>query len=366
MLRRYRKTKEDSRCSSVEERATITPFFSEKIKVVSFLSIIFVLYIHTEFPADVLSNKPIAAMVQKITTGLLAPCAVPMFFAISGYLFFFGASHVGKVFIKMKKRIKTLFIPFVIAAMAYPLLPIFKELVLHHPAEKQYLLLIQRQEFTSTLKCLFFDSGTTMPWAYHLWFLRDLIIIVLFSPVLFYARRWLGYWSMAVVAAFYLLFPQLHFLYGMFWFVAGSFVLDKLGSLPQRFTFLMLAIFLAMAFWRLFVTGEVTEPFKTVEIALGVATLWRLYDMLVSKSFRLESVPVLHVACQYTFFLYLYHEPSLHAVTKGIAQGLGNSEPACTTALLFSPLLLAPVLIASGFLIKKYLPRVYAMIAGGR
>ena len=305
-------------------------------------------------------------MVQKITTGLLAPCAVPMFFAISGYLFFFGASHVGKVFIKMKKRIKTLFIPFVIAAMAYPLLPIFKELVLHHPAEKQYLLLIQRQEFTSTLKCLFFDSGTTMPWAYHLWFLRDLIIIVLFSPVLFYARRWLGYWSMAVVAAFYLLFPQLHFLYGMFWFVAGSFVLDKLGSLPQRFTFLMLAIFLAMAFWRLFVTGEVTEPFKTVEIALGVATLWRLYDMLVSKSFRLESVPVLHVACQYTFFLYLYHEPSLHAVTKGIAQGLGNSEPACTTALLFSPLLLAPVLIASGFLIKKYLPRVYAMIAGGR
>lgn len=60
-----------------------------------------------------------------------------------------------------KKRIKTLFIPFVIAAMAYPLLPIFKELVLHHPAEKQYLLLIQQQEFTNTLKCLFFDSGTT-------------------------------------------------------------------------------------------------------------------------------------------------------------------------------------------------------------
>lgn len=366
MLRRYRKTKEDSSCSSVEERATITPFFSEKIKVVSFLSIIFVLYIHTEFPADVLSDKPIAAMVQKITTGLLAPCAVPMFFAISGYLFFFGASHVGKVFIKMKKRIKTLFIPFVIAAMAYPLLPIFKELVLHHPAEKQYLLLIQQQKFTSTLKCLFFDSGTTMPWAYHLWFLRDLIIIVLFSPVLFYARRWLGYWSMAVVAAFYLLFPQLHFLYGMFWFVAGSIVLDKLGSLPQRFTFLMLAIFLAMAFWRLFVTDEVTEPFKTVEIALGVTALWRLYDMLVSKSFRLESVPVLHVACRFTFFLYLFHEPLLHAVTKGITQGLGNSEPACTTALLLSPLLLAPVLIASGFLIKKYLPCVYAMIAGGR
>lgn len=366
MLRRYRKTKEDSRCASVEERATITPFFSEKIKVVSFLSIIFVLYIHTEFPADVLSNKPIAAMVQKITTGLLAPCAVPMFFAISGYLFFFGASHVGKVFIKMRKRIKTLFIPFVIAAMAYPLLPIFKELVLHHPAEKQYLLLIQRQEFTSTLKCLFFDSGTTMPWAYHLWFLRDLIIIVLFSPVLFYARRWLGYWSIAVVAAFYLLFPQLHFLYGMFWFVAGSFVLDKLGSLPQRFTFLMLSIFLAMAFWRLFVTDEVTEPFKTVEIALGVAALWRLYDMLVSSSFRLESVPVLHVACQYTFFLYLYHEPSLHAVTKVISSALGNNEFANTVSIMLSPLLLSTIIIAIGFVMKKYMHKVYAILTGGR
>lgn len=351
---------------SKENTHEMTPFFSEKMKVVSFLSIIIVLYIHTGFPAEVMADKPIAAVAQKIMTGLLGPCAVPMFYVISGYLFFHGVNHVQRVFVKMKKRIRTLFLPFVIAALAYPLGPILKELVFNLPAEKQYMVLIHEQGFVNTLKCLFYDCGTTMPWAYHLWFMRDLIIIVAFSPIIFYLRRWICHWSIVVVLVLYYLFPQLYFLYALFWFVAGSFVLDKLVRLPQRLTFLMLVIFLLMASWRLFGTCEARGQLKIVEISLGVVSLWCLYDIIVPKSFHLGSMPLLHIACQSTFFLYLYHEPSLHAITKGISQVLGNNEFGYTISIMISPLLLSPVLIAIAYLVKKYMPSVYAIVSGGR
>ena len=42
------------------------------------------------------------------------------------------------------------------------------------------------------LALFYMKPGGNTPWAFHLWFLRDLIIIVACSPLLFYMRKYVS------------------------------------------------------------------------------------------------------------------------------------------------------------------------------
>ena len=76
---------------------------------------------------------------------------------------------------------------------------------------------------------------------YHLWFLRDLIIVVMLSPVLYYLRKYLGLWSLAILIPLYWQFPYTLFTYAAIWFMAGSLLLDKLERIPRWAVFGLLA-----------------------------------------------------------------------------------------------------------------------------
>lgn len=68
----------------------INMFLSQKIKIISFVCIIMVLYIHSDFhevEGEILGMN-INILCQKIISKKIARCAVPLFFSISGFLFF--------------------------------------------------------------------------------------------------------------------------------------------------------------------------------------------------------------------------------------------------------------------------------------
>lgn len=68
----------------------MTKFLSDKIKVLSFISIILVLYIHSGFhnyPNEI-QGMVFNSNLQNFISGMIGRCAVPLFYAISGYLFF--------------------------------------------------------------------------------------------------------------------------------------------------------------------------------------------------------------------------------------------------------------------------------------
>ena len=85
----------------------MTQYQSDKIKIISFLSIILVLYIHSSFhdyPHEI-QGMLFNHYLQVTISQCLGQCAVPMFFAISGYLFFLGVKGVDDVWKKMNKRV---------------------------------------------------------------------------------------------------------------------------------------------------------------------------------------------------------------------------------------------------------------------
>lgn len=348
----------------------MTAFFSEKLRIISFIAILFVLYIHAGYPDEVNENMTVPVAVRTCIVGVFSQGAVPMFYFISGFLFFYGIKNgISDVFKKVKKRIKTLLFPYVIAALFFPLFFVVLEFI---PGASVYINSSSYADrfsslsLLSILSSLFFDSGNGTPWAYHLWFLRDLIIIVALTPALYYIRKWTGPWSIAVVLALHLLFPQLKFTYGMFWFIFGSWVLGDLHNLPRRAFYLMFVVFIIMSSYRQFNPHVSWKYFRIIEESLCVCSAWGLYDVFVSKKFRLATIPLLQLACQFTFFLYLYHEPAFHIVVKGIPLVLGRNEFSYTAAFMLSPLVFAPFLIAVGYFLRKYTPAVYEVIAGGR
>lgn len=65
----------------------MTQYLSDKLRVLSFVSILLVLYIHSSFHEDEINGMEINIMTQDFISGMVGRCAVPLFYIISGWLF---------------------------------------------------------------------------------------------------------------------------------------------------------------------------------------------------------------------------------------------------------------------------------------
>jgi len=92
---------------------------SQRIELLRFILITGIVFIHIhtgdiKFSSTSMTGNVYAMLAEYISEGL-ARISVPLFFALSGYLYFFNFEASSENFIKkFKSRFRTLFIPFVI------------------------------------------------------------------------------------------------------------------------------------------------------------------------------------------------------------------------------------------------------------
>lgn len=261
-------------------------YLSDKIKILSFCSIILVLYIHSgfhDYPHEILGMK-MNHILQNTISGMIGQCAVPLFYMISGYLFFLNTEKgITSITRKIKKRIKTLLIPFIIACLFFPLFYLLIEII---PGTDRFIN--SQNDFSSNfqqpigyiLVSLFYKTpGGTSPWAFQLWFLRDLIIVVAISPILFYIRQRIRK-EFILVVLFLLYFTKTNiFPYAAcFWFMLGDTYLTKLNQLKTQW---ILPLFICTSIIEFFFVKK-TSFFLSVPIEIiGVACIWNIYDNIV-------------------------------------------------------------------------------------
>jgi surface polysaccharide O-acyltransferase-like enzyme len=199
-------------------------YLSEKIKILSAISILLVLYIHSGFHANEIEGMTLNHYIQEFISGMIGRCAVPLFYIISGYLFFLKIPDgIYSIFEKMKKRIRTLLIPYIIGCVFFVVFYIVIEIV---PGTASFmnssLLYLFEENFRNIVYAIFYDAGNGEPLAFQLWFLRDLIILIIFSPILYLLYKYLKwYWLLIVFILNYLsidYFP----IYALFWFTLGE------------------------------------------------------------------------------------------------------------------------------------------------
>lgn len=128
-----------------------------------------------------------------VSTNILFQIAVPVFFFISGYLF--SRSYTINFKEKIRKKTKSILVPFLIwNIMAYLLFVITKVMgiALHG---KNIVNLYDTLSPLFILKSLFGDFTKGFPCSpidEPLWFMRDLYVLFLFTPILLFFLRKLG------------------------------------------------------------------------------------------------------------------------------------------------------------------------------
>lgn len=107
----------------------------------------------------------------------LVKVAVPAFFVMSGYLYFANVEKLTKevYWQKLKRRVKTLLIPYIVWNL---------------------LMALKLQEISLAT----FIAPANMP----LWFLRDLIMVSMVTPILYIGVKRLGWWLALILVPIYL------------------------------------------------------------------------------------------------------------------------------------------------------------------
>lgn len=148
---------------------------SETIGVLRFPLMMCVVLIHVDiFNLD---NHLFVNILDRYLVESFVIIAVPLFFFISGFLFFIGVDRFGSVeyLVKTKKRIIRLGIPFLLWGV---LALVIKYISYRFGCEDVAYM------FDHPLKWIYLVVWK--PINYPLWFIRDLIFIILISPVIYF------------------------------------------------------------------------------------------------------------------------------------------------------------------------------------
>jgi hypothetical protein len=147
----------------------------------------------TVYNAD---NYSTVKLFEMIKDTFFSGADVPVFFLMSGFLFFYNVDFNADVYKrKIKSRVKTLFIPyiiwntFMILMVLFPLIPVFSSLFPNLNPDRFDLSFanIQRSYWINYPGLVIEEHPVinTMPINFPLWYIRDLMIVVVFAPAIY-------------------------------------------------------------------------------------------------------------------------------------------------------------------------------------
>lgn len=333
---------------------SISNYLSEKIKILSFLLTVLIVILHANM-ANLCTGS--ISFLQKVMTEEVTRIAVPLFYLTSGFLFFVNYQNTWSDYRrKLHARTRSLLIPYILFLMCGSL----GMFVLGHVYTIDALWKIIKHGILSS-----------PPIFYPLWFLRDLYVMVLFAPIVYWVVKRVPILLIVPIVVWLLgknpfAFPMTE---AMLFFSVGAFLSTKVKWLEQtehRGALGCIILWLLLCFMNRYVSEYVISlPYAThcVILLLGIYAVWILYDKLYSKfSERVKSAKIY----KFSFFIYLFHEPILTILKKIGLYTLGNSSWSIGVIYVIAPILTILVVYGMGLILNGYFPQLLAFITGGR
>lgn len=341
----------------------LTAYQSEKIKNLSFIAIIAVFFIHTDCKGE---RDSLFFFLQE----LLQTCsnfAVPLFFIISGYLFFYNKGDIQSIKAGIKKRIWSLFIPYVIWCSLF-IVQIWIASQFKTP-NNDYFTILHNGEILRFLKRVYIAP----PLAFHLWYVRDLMAVVAISPLIFIFQRKRPFVYLIIIVVACGLLKVIPWLsWPLTWFSIGSyFAFSKRDLLELRNKWIGLTLFIGYLLIIALLIRNGTYPtadkwFALPVFLIGIVGLWNVYDLVKAHKYFSSTIT------EQTFFLYCAHVPFLTIVSvsfmpvvagNGWLQILTYPLPAIITCVVL-------IIVARGWKRLNQHSRissnVYRYLTGGR
>lgn len=289
----------------------------------------------------------------------LARIALPFFFAVSGSRFFHGLSDrpvKSWFWPKLCRRLKSLGVPHLFWVLGF--------LVVVDGAR----LLLGAARFDAGLV---FRRVFLSPVPVPLWYLRELILYAAFAPVIYLAVRYLGALWLAALAVWWCVDPDPHRTLlvsrGLVFFSAGAYLsvrdVHVDAALLRRWGPPLAAIWIALVLLKTSLTSGVPSGFlHGASVVIGLLAMWSCYDRFPQA---LKSI--LGRLSPYTFFVFAAHMSVVGAVSRLFWRFAGRPTPLADLCLyLTCPIAVLAATLGTGYLMRLYLPRVYALSTGGR
>ena len=132
-------------------------------------------------------NYPIYYYTTHVLTECLARLAVPLFFIFSGYLFFCKVDYFTKDIYKqkVKTRMRTLLVPYLFWNILLLVFMVTRRFILPREVEGNPMSEWTLFDWFNS----YWASIRGMPISLQFWFIRDLFILVLLSPCIYYILK---------------------------------------------------------------------------------------------------------------------------------------------------------------------------------
>lgn len=324
--------------------------------------IFFILFIHTISLSESADNI-IIANIGYFFREIIARLGVPFFFIVSGYYFFYtkdGCVNFSKdsYIVKLKKRVTTLLIPYLIwnflCALYYLLVP--------------YVGLADRSIFSANdfLSILVVQKDYT-PADYPLWYLRDLIVLCVLSPLIYVIIKYLRVFSLCLFSLPFIF--NLNVGLGDDYLIQQSILFFPMGAYfairKKNIIYYSRKFKFAPLLYVIFIVLEIIYKntyINRVGIFIGLIALFNIISCLMENN-KLKENKFLSNAL---FFLYAFHGLPIFILSRRMYAILPKADWAYALVFFSSVIIVALLGLGLYVFLKRFFPRFTSVITGGR
>lgn len=329
------------------------------------------------------SDSPIFESINTFVLAFLKGVSVPIYFFISGYVFFITKSEhfdISTYRNKIKNRIKTLLIPYII----WNGIAVFLELIKFLPPFTNLLGNTVENNITikNILSAFWMYGGnltqhtpdiSVYPINHALWFIRDLMIVAVCSPLVHLLIKKTKFIFLLILGGLYIYAPYSTFAHLPQ--LSTAFLFFSLGAFLSIFNFDLVAIckkfvyptsiiyFINSTLFLLISSTHNNDAnvLKAINTFICIPMAFGITSILLEKK-KIRSNTFLASA---SFFIYISHCLIVRKIKILLFMLINPStEYGIILIYILTTILTVGLLLATFALMRKYTPRLLKFIAG--
>lgn len=377
-------------------KKTIPWKISRRITALRFLLIVLVVFIHNNFNSDsiaeiiaaggkdVLFNQSVVGKwVQLFVSDGLSRSAVPLFFVFASYLLFMKNDSYGSM---LKKKFRSLFVPLLLWSAINLLLFVAVKMfcIRFLPAfvdnSEKFIFsgwnirdwICAFIGFTREKEILIFSNYSVYAGnlAVQFWFIRDLLIMMLISPVIRWAVRRFPKEFLIFTSFFYVcdVRPVIVMHQAFVFFVLGCYFAEyeiDFFSLADKISWRFILPVFAISFWYFTVFTEFPSQSRWFPILCSCVIFLKL-SKNIAKNEKIFNV--MNFLAGYSFFLFASHNNFVTPTMQTLWTGLLPMRNGffCLAEYFGVTTLVVFFCTGSGIILKKICPHGFRLLNGGR
>lgn len=302
---------------------------------------------------------------------ILGNMGVPTFFTISGYLFFnkFNFSDLSSYRNKLKTRIKTLLIPY----LSWNLFMLLLLLLLQNlPWTDAYFSGNNKPVIEYNFKDFlysFWNIGTGFPILSTFWYIRNLMVLCICSPIIYLLCKKLKFIYLLVVGGLWFFTPTLAFTYtSLFYFSLGGYLIINnidIISLIKRYNRSIITLFIIFSVGELFIHFYWNNEFS-IYIQKALLLQGPIFFFTVSLYLIEKGMQIPQFLSQTVFFIYALHYPIILGISKILLKVLNDGEYKFLLGYFLSIFLTIAICLFTHKILQKVSPNLLMLISGNR